>query len=308
MRDFHYLDPISLRAFLFAAQTGNFTEAARRASLTQSGISQHVSKLEQSLGIKLFLRNGKRVSITLHGKRLLRFIEQYADQVDGLMEELSSQERSIQGKVTYSMPNSCLMTPHFSMLLDKRKKFLGIDIEVIIAHSDKVIQKLIDGVIDFGFVTQQRPHPALEYVEFAREEYVLVGKTEGALRLPDPKTLSKTLKEQGWVNYPGMEVLFESWRKVYFPKISITLDQLHVTGQINDLNGAITMVKNGVGLSVFPKHCILSELNQGLLKSYPKLNEERSKEFPIWIAQRKDINPSARVKCVLDAFWEMVNE
>jgi DNA-binding transcriptional LysR family regulator len=304
MRDFSTLDPTSLRAFRFAANIGHFTEAAKKAGLTQSGISQHVSKLETELGVKLFLRTGKSISLTPEGKRLVQFVEHYADQVDQLRNEFEHRIRQPKGLVSYAMPNSCLMTPHFQMLLDKRKSFSGVDLQVTIIDSDGVIQKLMDGAIDFGFVTKQRKHPVLNYAEFAREEYVLAADKSYKKILIHPKEL----KDQNFVKYPGMDVLFECWKSIQFPKSSISADELQYRGEINDLQGAITMVKNGVGLSVFPKHCIQNELNSGEMISFPGNLEKCREAFPIWIVSRNDVTQSVRVRKVIDAFWEMVHK
>ena len=46
MREFRDLDTTAMKAFYHAATTQNFTEAAQRAHMTQSGVSQHIAKLE----------------------------------------------------------------------------------------------------------------------------------------------------------------------------------------------------------------------------------------------------------------------
>ena len=51
------LDPIQLESFLAVAQTRNFTEAGRRLGLRQSTVSQHIRKLEQAAGRRLFVRD-----------------------------------------------------------------------------------------------------------------------------------------------------------------------------------------------------------------------------------------------------------
>ena len=302
MKEFSTLDPISLRAFRYAAHFGHFTEAAKKAGLTQSGISQHVSRLEADLGVKLFFRNGKSVAITPEGKRLVRFIEAYADQVDQLRDEFDQRLSQPKGQVSYAMPSSCLKTPHFEMLLEKRRVFPLIDIQVTIAHSEDVLELLIDGRVDFGFVTRQRKHPALNFAEFAQEEYVLAGRELGARAT----RLAKDLESMAFVRYPGMDVLFESWKSVYVPKNNLTADELHYTGRINDLTGAITMVKHGVGSGVFPKHCVQRELDAGELESFPPNGETCAKAFPIWLVRRADASESARVRTVIDAFWSMM--
>ena len=67
------LDPILLQSFLAVAQTRNFTEAGRRLGLRQSTVSQHVRKLEQEAGRRLFLRDTHHVVPTADGEAMVGF-------------------------------------------------------------------------------------------------------------------------------------------------------------------------------------------------------------------------------------------
>ena len=49
-RDFTLLDTRLFKAFMAAAETRSFTHAATRAHMTQSGVSQHIAKLEEQIG------------------------------------------------------------------------------------------------------------------------------------------------------------------------------------------------------------------------------------------------------------------
>lgn len=300
MRNFQKLDPSALKAFYYAAESLNFTKAAEQAALTQSGISQHVAKLEGEIGVNLFHRAGKKVQLTEAGHKLKQFTELYLDQIDTLFDSLSTEGSALKGLVRYAMPDSCLMTPHFSILLDKRKQFPDVNLKVTLCDSQQVTALLLKGEIDFGFITYQIPHKDIQYKEFVREEHVLVGATE---RSVDIENL-KDLKTRNFIKYPGMEVLFNNWTSTYFSKSTHPhLNDLKITGEINSLSGAITMAKNNVGLAIFPKHCILQDLKSKSLFAYKK--HPQKAEQPIYIIQLKEKYPTSRVKKVLDTFWEM---
>ncbi|MBU3002566.1 LysR substrate-binding domain-containing protein [Paraglaciecola arctica] len=64
----------SLRYFLTAAQTSSFKLAAEQLFVTQAAISQHIKTLEQHLGVQLFNRGTRQVSLTEDGKRLMPHI------------------------------------------------------------------------------------------------------------------------------------------------------------------------------------------------------------------------------------------
>ena len=62
--------PVLLRSFQAVAKARSFTEAARQLNLRQSTISQHIQRLEQALGRRLFLRDTHAVTLTAAGDAL----------------------------------------------------------------------------------------------------------------------------------------------------------------------------------------------------------------------------------------------
>ncbi len=59
-----------LRTFCTLVEVGHFTRTAERLHMTQSGVSQHVRKLEEQLGAELLVRQGKQFSLSGAGERL----------------------------------------------------------------------------------------------------------------------------------------------------------------------------------------------------------------------------------------------
>jgi len=71
MNDQSHLDPFHLRSFLAVAETLHFTSAAQMQGVSQSTISQHISKLEDVLGTRLLARSTKSVRLTESGQQLI---------------------------------------------------------------------------------------------------------------------------------------------------------------------------------------------------------------------------------------------
>src|ERR1700755_2731440 len=67
------LDPILLQTFLAIAQTRSFTRAAERLGLRQSTVSQHIRKLENEAGRRLFVRDTHSVTLTADGEAMIEF-------------------------------------------------------------------------------------------------------------------------------------------------------------------------------------------------------------------------------------------
>jgi DNA-binding transcriptional LysR family regulator len=73
------LDPLHLRTFLAITEVRSFSEAGRQLGLSQSSVSEHVKRLEQFAGHKLFLRDTHSNSLTEHGQAMLEFARSILD-------------------------------------------------------------------------------------------------------------------------------------------------------------------------------------------------------------------------------------
>ena len=88
----------SIECFVRTAEAGSFAEAARRLGLTPAAVGKNVARLESSLGVRLFLRSTRRLTLTEAGERFLA-------QVSGGL-------ASIQSAVANRMkPNAALTDP-----------------------------------------------------------------------------------------------------------------------------------------------------------------------------------------------------
>ena len=65
------LNPIWLKTFATVATSRSFTEAGRRLGLTQSSVSDHIRRLEESTGRRLFVRDTHSLALTADGESLL---------------------------------------------------------------------------------------------------------------------------------------------------------------------------------------------------------------------------------------------
>jgi len=67
------LEPELLQTFVAIAETGRFTEAAKRVGRTQSAVSMQVKRLEETIGRELFLRDGRTMKLSSDGELLLGY-------------------------------------------------------------------------------------------------------------------------------------------------------------------------------------------------------------------------------------------
>ena len=76
------MDITQLEYFRTVARLGNVTRAAQELNLTQPSLSKAMARLEDSLGVKLFDREGKKIRVNNCGKALLRHVDQIFLEID----------------------------------------------------------------------------------------------------------------------------------------------------------------------------------------------------------------------------------
>lgn len=166
------IDQYLLRYFLAVAETGNFSRAARRVSVTQPTLSTGIAKLERELGARLFDRDRRRVALTPAGSRFLVRARRIAAEYEHALVELSevADPTLLRIGVLGTIP-----TPLVADWM-ARHRALGSSeaLEILDGSERDVIERLERGRIDVA-LTVIRPHHARFAPEvLARERYMMV--------------------------------------------------------------------------------------------------------------------------------------
>lgn len=138
-----------LQYFLKSAETENFSEAARLCFITQSTLSQQIKELENSLGIVLFDRIGKRVRLTQTGRDFLPFARQVMADVRHSEEWVADRQSLKTGtlRIGCTWGLSALLTKTIGRM---QSLYPGIRYEVLYRKADELLEMLRAQTIDFA--------------------------------------------------------------------------------------------------------------------------------------------------------------
>ena len=100
------INPIRLNTFCTLVEVNHFTQTADRLHMTQSGVSQHIKKLEQHVNCALLERHGKQFSLTVHGQNLYQQGSLLLKEWQFLEQQLKD-DSPYSGKVKIQSPGSC---------------------------------------------------------------------------------------------------------------------------------------------------------------------------------------------------------
>jgi DNA-binding transcriptional LysR family regulator len=96
----------NMQAFAVVGTTGSFAEAARRLGLANSVVSKRIKDLEDFLGVQLFLRTTRKVSLTEAGYQYLEYVRRILDEMDEVEAAIRYQTQKPVGTIKMSAPLS----------------------------------------------------------------------------------------------------------------------------------------------------------------------------------------------------------
>ncbi|MGW0551783.1 LysR family transcriptional regulator [Streptomyces altiplanensis] len=140
-----------LRLFVALAEELHFSRAAARLFLTQSALSQQIKDLEGRLGLKLFTRTGRAVTLTTPGQVLLTDARAAVAAVDRLRRNAETQTRRLSGRLVVGSIGAEAAMPHTRAvlrLLHDRHPQIHVEVRSLnfIDHVDALIQQEVDVV------------------------------------------------------------------------------------------------------------------------------------------------------------------
>jgi DNA-binding transcriptional LysR family regulator len=147
------LNPIWLKTFSTVAACHSFTEAGRRLDLTQSSVSEHVRRLEESVGRRLFVRDTHSLALTADGEAMLA----HANLILQAMTRAESQFRGprLKGRVRLGSSDDVALGPLPDVLAAFRNAHPDVELEITIGMTGRLYELLDAGAIDL-FVGKRR--------------------------------------------------------------------------------------------------------------------------------------------------------
>ena len=167
-----------LRYFLEAAKVEHFGKAAKTLGISPSAISHGISDLEEELGRELFLRQGKSVFVTPHGKAFAAKLTVALDHLSKVKEEALCETSEMDGHFRLGATHRLCaqyLTPAWAELQNEHSKLRA---EIYTMRSAEVIARVAAGELDFGICVSPQAHPFLE-VERVREGQLLIAVRKG---------------------------------------------------------------------------------------------------------------------------------
>lgn len=241
------INPVWLRSFCTLVEVGHFTRTAERLHMTQSGVSQHVRKLEDQLRQDLLIREGKQFRLTDAGDRLYCEARLIIQSLSNL-EQRVRDDPADEGLVRIMSPGSVglKLYPHLLALQQQHPKLI---IDFRFAPNDDIEQAIAEHEVDIGLMTCPSSLDSVSVAAVAEE----------ALLLVTPKTLTKPSWPQlvalGFIDHPDGAHHAGLLLSANYPEFQHS-NLFKPRGFSNQISLILEPVSMGLGFTVLPAYAV----------------------------------------------------
>jgi len=163
-----------IKIFVTIADKGSFSAAAKAIALTQSTISQHMASLEDEVGVSLFDRLGRGISLTTGGELFLRHARRILTESDALFQAMSGFKGLEDAKLIIgasNIPANYLVPP---LLATLEQKHPGVTLTMLTGDTSEVLMMLEDAEIELGLVGSYTQRKEIMFEPLLNDPLVLV--------------------------------------------------------------------------------------------------------------------------------------
>jgi len=286
-----------LNAFIAVVEVGGFTAAARRLGESQSSVSKAIGSLEKRLGVALFNRSTRSVTLTDLGRRYYERARPLVDELDDADSELTSSTQGVSGFLRIATAGTFGRLHVLPLIPDLLARHPGLKVDVVL--SDFVRDMIEDG-IDMAIRVGPVDDPEAIVRRIASTQLVCVGSRRYFDRHGMPKSPAD-LVDHNCLVYSGMA------DSTHWPFVGPEgRFGVPVRGTLtsNSVETIRTGVLAGVGIGLFTKPSLAEDLRHpdvvSILEDF--LSETRDINI-IW--PRRRFVP-ARVRIATDFFAEAI--
>ena len=186
-----------LRYFLTVAKEQSFTKAAEQLHITQPTLSRQMAAFEEELGVTLFIRSGKKISLTDEGILLKRRALEILNLEERTIEELKGKEEVVEGTITIGCGEFAAVETLAKICKTYKEKYPLVQIVLHTATADAVYEMMNKGLVDIALFMEPVDTEGLDYIRITDCDHWCVG-----MRPDDPLAEKEFIKKEDLIGKP----------------------------------------------------------------------------------------------------------
>lgn len=231
-----------LRYFLTLAREENISKAAQSLYITQPTLSRQLAELEQELGVRLFERGKRKITLTEEGIILRRRAEEMMELESKLEKELRQSNEAIGGVISIGAAETqaAKILPH--VITDFRAKYPAVSFDI---HSDiasYIKERLDRGVLDIGLLVEPGDIDKYDFLRIGIDDRcgILMNKHS-------PLAQKEYVRVEDLIALPVVANKRPSVQSFYRNALGESYDKLNIIATFNLINNAAHFAQQNLG-------------------------------------------------------------
>ncbi len=278
------MDIHRLMVFCKVIDLQSFTKAAEAVCLTQPTVSEHIRALEDSLGEKLIDRLGREILPTPAGKVLYQYAREIIQLRDKAVQAIEKFKGNLSGSLQIgasTIPGTYILP---RLIGTFKATYPSIQITLKIGSSGEVVQKILDGSVEFGMIGARWDEKRISLEEIYSDDVILVvypghpwvGRTDVDVEeLADmPFILRERTSGTRLVAAQSLE------------SAGFSPSRLNVVAEMGSTEAVRQAVKAKIGIAIISEHAVKEDIERGTLCTVGLKGTRIHRTF--YLAQRKN--------------------
>jgi len=284
----------SLRIFIRIAHEGSFRRASERLGIAPSSVTKELKKLEEHLGVNLFFRTTRKISLTEEGKIFLSDAKSLISSLEEAELNIHQRGSVTRGHLRITAPAILGQRMLSGLVAEFQKENPYVDVELVL--TDRVIDIVEEG-FDLSFRTSFGLGDSGLYQKNLGEiSRVVCASPEYLEKFGHPKRITDLAKHNSLVFIRGTALT--SWRFNKGRKeLNIPINGNYKT---NNLMALIEAVKRGLGIANIPRYLVEEEIKSGELESL--FNSYRLPAYSVFLLYHQKRSQSRKLDRFISFF------
>jgi len=243
--------------FIQVAELGSFSKAAVVLDIAQPALSRQVRALETELRENLLLRNGRGVTLTDAGRRLLEHGQGILQLVAAARDDLGARRDEPVGQIVVGLPPSLARRLTLPLIEVFRAEMPKARLAIIEGFSVHIAEWLATNRVDLGLVYNPEPLPSIEITPVLQERLCLIGPAptaaRGVVRAPARKEIALKDVARLPLVMPQRGQIF---RKLMESQAALAGVTLNVAWEVSSVPAILDLVLGGHGYAALTDSAI----------------------------------------------------
>ena len=250
-----------LKVFREVARLQSFTRASKVLHLTQPAVSMQIKQLEEAVGLKLFEKQGRQISLTDAGDEIRLLSDSVLQQIDETQDHLQQIASGDQGKLRLAVATT-VASVATRLMARFNEQHPAMSLHFTVTNREGLIQLLQNNETDIVIMGKPPEDLQLDTQELMANPLVIIAPPSHPLCESDKPVSLNTLFQQDFI----LREPSSGTRQAIERFMNTRGRTLHSSIEMNS-NDAITQsVAEGLGLGIVSVHTVTNELKQGRLK------------------------------------------